>query len=118
MSHAQVAELHQNNIGVSALFIPPSNRDSWEQLTVATLELLCKAKAASNGLPLILLAESFGTCLALRAAAAADSNLISHMVIVNSATGFTEALFGIPSLFASTRLAFLFPRDVYNVAQV
>lgn len=64
-----------------------------------------------------LVAESYGGCLGLRVAAAAP-DLIHRLVLVNPATGFSRALFGVPSLIASSNLLSLFPAPLYQVNPV
>ena len=64
-----------------------------------------------------LVAESYGGCLGLRVAAAAPE-LIQRVVLVNPATGFSRALFGVPSLIASSNLLSLFPAPLYQVLPV
>lgn len=77
------------------------------------------AGAPPPALPRItLVAESFGCCLALRvAASAAAPELISGMVLVNSATAFSRSLGGLAGLVAGTNLLSLFPQNWYSVAQ-
>ncbi|GAQ85441.1 hypothetical protein KFL_002350160 [Klebsormidium nitens] len=62
-----------------------------------------------------LLAESFGTCLALRVAARAPS-LISRLVLLNPATNFDKNNW-LVSLAAATGLLAAFPGPLYSFAQ-
>jgi hypothetical protein len=63
-----------------------------------------------------LLAESFGTCLALRVAARAPQ-LISRLVLLNPATNF-DSNNRLVSLAAATGLLAAFPGPLYSFAQV
>ena len=60
-----------------------------------------------------LVAESFGGCLGLRAAAAAP-DLVERLVLVNPATSFGRALGGVPAAVAGTNLLSLFPEPLYQ----
>lgn len=109
--------LSAHGLCVQSLYIPPTNRLSWQELTAATVPLLRTAAAAAAPNPLILVAESFGACLALRAMHAAP-DAAAKLVLMNSATSFNSALLGVPGLVADTGLLALFNTPLYNVAQV
>lgn len=61
----------------------------------------------------MIVAESFGGCLALRVARAVPQ-LIERMVLVNPATSFARSYARIPSLIAATNLLSIFPEQLYQ----
>ena len=62
----------------------------------------------------ILVAESYGGCLAVRVARSAPQ-LLERMVLVNPATSFRRSLGGLTSLVAATNLLSIFPERLYQV---
>ncbi|MGB5972361.1 MAG: alpha/beta fold hydrolase [Nodosilinea sp.] len=66
------------------LVIPGDDLSSWERLAHQTVQLIRQEAGAS---PVYLCGESFGACLALRVAALAPA-LVSHLILVNSASSF------------------------------
>lgn len=64
-----------------------------------------------------MLGESFGSCLALRCALAVPE-LLSDLVLINSATSFDQSLFGLAAVVSSSNLLSFFPESLYNTAQV
>eukprot|EP00976_Prorocentrum_cordatum_P108186 1194791-Prorocentrum_minimum.AAC.3 len=120
----QVDALYHAGYDVRCLYIPPSDRSSWQQLASATLPLVEAAAAENPGngrefAHVTLLSESFFAPLALRLAAAAPA-LVSRLVLVNPATHFSETK---PNLGAAAELAAGFglleiiPDAVYQAAQ-
>ena len=101
---------------MTALCTPPANRSDWDELVQASLHHLRATHTLSNG-SVLLLAESFGTCLALRLALKAP-HYVKSIVLLNSATCFHEALGGLPSLLTSTGLLPFFPKPLFGVARV
>ena len=81
------------------------------------MPLIRAAAAAAAPSPLILLAESFGACLALRAVHAAP-DAAARLVLVNSATSFNLAMLGLPAIVADTGLLAFFNTPLYDVSQV
>lgn len=65
----------------------------------------------------LLTAESFGGCLALRCLAAAPE-LFERAVLVNPATCFAKSYGGLLNLVASTNLLSIFPEQLYQVKLV
>jgi pimeloyl-ACP methyl ester carboxylesterase len=114
--HPQLPELHDSGFAVWALYTPPTNRMEWPELVVKTAALMQQACSEAGG-PVLLLAESYGTCLALRLALQ-HPELIHRMVLINSATCFERALGGLASALTATGLLQLFPQPLFSVAQV
>ncbi|CAL8466723.1 g6259 [Coccomyxa elongata] len=113
----QLPGLTAARFDVRCLYIPRSNRSDWNDLTREVVRLLRQlVKESSVSSQVTLVAESYGGCLGLRVAAAAP-DLIQRLVLVNPATGFSRALFGVPSLIASSNLLSLFPAPLYQAAQ-
>lgn len=110
-------ELASHGLSVQSLYIPPSNRQSWDALTATTVPLVRAAAAEAALNPLIFVAESFGTCLALRVLLAAP-DAASKLVLINSATSFNLALLGVPGLVADTGFLALFNSPLYSVSKV
>ncbi|KAK9916210.1 hypothetical protein WJX75_000066 [Coccomyxa subellipsoidea] len=113
----QLPGLTAAGFDVRCLYIPPSDRSGWDELTrqvVALLRHLIQESSVSTQVTLV--AESYGGCLGLRVAVAAP-DLIQRLVLVNPATSFSRALSGLPSIIASTNLLSLFPAPLYQVAQ-
>ncbi len=110
---------HNNPNQHSALHIPLHNRSTWDDLThhaAALLQSTLAARAPSQGPPprALLLAESFGGCLALRLAAVVPQ-AIDRLVVINPATCFARSYAGVPSAVAATQLLGLFPEPLYEV---
>lgn len=79
--------------------------------------MLKRANRDAAGQEVIIVAESFGACLALRLALACPK-LISSLVLINSATAFNSSMAGLPSLLAQFGLLAAFPEPLFKVAQV
>lgn len=79
--------------------------------------LMRACKETSHGHGVIVVAESFGACLALRLALKCPQ-AISNLVLINSATAFNSALAGLPALAGQTGLLSVFPEPLFKVAQV
>lgn len=109
--------LQAHGFSVRCAIIPSSNRFGWRQLTDAVSPMLLKANRDANGHGVVVVAESFGACLALRLALACPQ-AIAHLVLINSATAFNAALAGLPSLIGQTGLLSAFPEPLFRVAQV
>jgi pimeloyl-ACP methyl ester carboxylesterase len=109
--------LAAHGLSVQSLHIPAANRLPWEGLTERTVSLVRAAAAAAAPSPLILVAESFGACLALRVMQAAP-DAAAKLVLINSATSFNNAMLGVPGLVADTGLLKFFNQPLYNAAQV
>lgn len=70
----QLQTLTDAGFEVRAMYMPPANRSDWRQLTEDTVKLIEDCLAAHvardpqghGGQGVVLLAESFGGCLALR----------------------------------------------------
>ena len=94
------------------------DRSSWDSL-ISQIIPLVRQLAQSNGQQqkLTVVAESFGGCLAFRLALAVPE-LITNMVIVNSATSFNKSYSGIINLIAASNLLSLFPEQLYQVFRV
>ncbi|BDA40991.1 probable acyltransferase-like protein At1g54570, chloroplastic [Coccomyxa sp. Obi] len=113
----QLPGLTAAGFDVRCLYIPRSNRSDWDDLTREVVRLLRQlVNESSVTYQVTLVAESYGGCLGLRVAAAAP-DLIQRLVLVNPATGFSRALFGLPSIIASSNLLSLFPAPLYQAAQ-
>lgn len=101
-----------------ALHVPQGNRSDWQQLTDAAAGLLegaLSAKPRAGGRrKALLVAESFGGCLALRVAAQAG-HLLHGMALINPATCFARSYGGLPGLVAQTNLLSAFPQPLYEV---
>eukprot|EP00850_Spirogloea_muscicola_P020586 SM000220S07065 [mRNA] locus=s220:160764:166670:- [translate_table: standard] len=103
---------------IACIYLPSNDRSTWAELVAAAVPLLrTEALIGGSGKQrsVTLLAESFGSCLALRIARAAP-DLISRMVLINPATGFKS---GNPliSFCAWTGLLAAFPDVFYGTAQ-
>jgi len=94
------------------------DRSSWDSL-ISQIIPLVRQLAQSNGQQqkLTVVAESFGGCLAFRLALAVPE-LITNMVVVNSATSFNKSYSGIINLIAASNLLSLFPEQLYQVFRV
>lgn len=114
----QVPALSAAGYDVRTLYLPPEDRSGWEQLQSRVLYLL-RAELERRPPHLrtaTLVAESFGGCLGLRAAAAAPS-LVRALVLLNPATSFAGSLGGVSAALTASNLLALFPRDLYTTAQ-
>jgi pimeloyl-ACP methyl ester carboxylesterase len=111
----QLAELDSAGFAVFALRTPSGNRSTWPELTLRTAAKL-KHICASAG-PVLLLAESYGTCLALRIALRYPQ-LIKHMVLINSGTCFNQAFGGLAAFCTQSGLLSYFPKPLFSAAQV
>lgn len=111
----QLASLLGAGFDVRTLYIPITNRSTWEELQSETISKLQQI-AGSGKRKVILVAESFGGCLGLRVAKAAPL-LVERMVLVNPATSFARSYARLPSLVAATGLLSIFPEQLYQVAQ-
>eukprot|EP00892_Ulva_mutabilis_P006065 jgi/Ulvmu1/3830/UM018_0042.1 len=107
--------LRAHGFGVRCAVIPSTNRSGWLQLTDAVAPMLARATQAS-GQGVIIIAESFGACLALRLALKCPQHL-SHLVLINSATAFNAAMAGLPALLGQTGLLAAFPEPLFKVSQ-
>lgn len=98
-----------------SLYITRDDRSDFDSLTQQLVPLIrqCCATAGPDA-KVTVVAESFGGCLAFRLALAAPE-LIQNMVVVNSATCFSQSFNGFTSLIAATRLLALFPEQLYQV---
>ena len=93
------------------------DRSSWDSLTNQVIPLVRQLAQAAEGRPqqkMTIVAESFGACLGFRLALAVPE-LISNMVVVNSATCFSKSYSGIVNLIAASNLLSLFPEQLYQV---
>eukprot|EP00850_Spirogloea_muscicola_P017443 SM000150S01702 [mRNA] locus=s150:170806:176778:+ [translate_table: standard] len=114
----QLTGLNDAGYDIACIYLPSNDRSTWAELVAAAVPLLRKeALIGGSGKQrsVTLLAESFGSCLALRIARAAP-DLISRMVLINPATGFKN---GNPliSFCAWTGLLAAFPDVLYGTAQ-
>ncbi|KAL0055979.1 hypothetical protein WJX82_006321 [Trebouxia sp. C0006] len=102
---------------IRSLYITMDDRSSWDSL-ISQIIPLVRQLAQSNGQQqkLTVVAESFGGCLAFRLALAVPE-LITNMVVVNSATSFNKSYSGIINLIAASNLLSLFPEQLYQMAQ-
>ncbi|EIE26428.1 alpha/beta-hydrolase [Coccomyxa subellipsoidea C-169] len=112
----QLPGLTAAGFDVRCLYIPPSDRSDWNELTRQVVALLPLLIFSTFTRQVTLVAESYGGCLGLRVAVAAPE-LIQRLVLVNPATSFSRALSGLPAIIASTNLLSLFPEPLYQVAQ-
>ena len=97
------------------LYIPSGDRSNWNDLLSCTSKLLREALVARGQQAAVVVGESFGGCLGLRVAAA-EPDLISHLILVNPATSFSRSFAGLPALIAGTNLLSLFPEPLYQVS--
>lgn len=126
----QIEYIDKAGYDISCVYIPINDRSTWSELVADLLPLLRQEASlppsSVNGTihtgatspqkrHVTLLAESFGTCLALRAAAAMP-DVISRLVLVNPATGFSQNN-PLVSLAARTGLLASFPDPLYEMAQ-
>lgn len=118
----QLPALQAGGFDVLALYFPPEERPTWEELVGDLVPLLRAALAdhrrrfPSSAERITLVGESFGGALALRVALEAPE-LLERMVIVNPATSFRSSLGGLSNLIASSNLLGIFPENMYVVAQ-
>ncbi|KAH9310436.1 hypothetical protein KI387_025471, partial [Taxus chinensis] len=101
---------------VRCIYIPSTDRSSWNQIVEMLIPLLeeeCQYKGQNRHITLI--GESFGAVLALRIACAAPK-LISRMIMINSSSNlkFSNPLV---SVFAQTGLLATLPDTIYTVSK-
>ncbi|KAG0591387.1 hypothetical protein KC19_1G171700 [Ceratodon purpureus] len=113
----QLPSLVAAGYDIRCVFIPSDDRSSWQQLVQTILPLMEKEVETTSGKPrqLTVLGESFGGCLAIRLAQAAQ-HIVSRLVLINPATNFAESN-AIASFAARTGLLAAFPEPLYQVAQ-
>lgn len=77
------------NFALRCLSIPANHLGNWEVLTRETIELIERELKLNPSHPVYLCGESFGGCLAIKAALAAP-NLIERLVLANPASSFNR----------------------------
>ncbi len=105
--------LLQSSFDVRCLTIPVEDVSPWTQLIQWAAERVQAAQQENPGRPVFLCGESFGACLALKLAVAAP-NLCDRLILVNSASAFSQQRW----LVWGTQLNQWVPAPFYRLSSV